>query len=206
MLRKSDINQATSGSPWDFSNEVLYDLCRQYPNHKDQGATLTKILFIGRVYAAAIERRKTKNQKNDNLYIETVEPELRKSDIDKWLRIARKAKPNHPSALDVMVDIHGNLTELFSEISEHDNRSLASKYLHFHVPQLFYIYDSRAANGLSHLSILVGRASNNRGLGDNEYRKFAEKCSRLKRYCANQFGVDLSPRQLDNLLLSKSRL
>jgi hypothetical protein len=47
----------------------------------------------------------------------------------------------------------------------------------------------------------VPRASRTINLGDNEYRKFVEKCEFLRRYCKTTFDKDLSPRQLDNLLL-----
>lgn len=44
-------------TPWDLGNQVLYDVCRQNPDHTDEQAIIAKILLIGRTYAAAIERR-----------------------------------------------------------------------------------------------------------------------------------------------------
>ncbi|MGQ0578153.1 MAG: hypothetical protein ACT4PQ_04490, partial [Betaproteobacteria bacterium] len=89
----------------------------------------------------------------------------------------------------------------FSEISDLEKRSLASKYLHFHVPKLFFIYDSRAVEAMREFSDVLPRAGRTDGTGDNEYRKFAEKCSALGAHCTNEFGLCPLPRQIDNLLL-----
>lgn len=97
--------------------------------------------------------------------------------------------------------MHRNTTQLFSSISGLDKRSLASKYLHFHVPKLFYIYDSRAVGGIQILKSIVGRARRSDVIADNEYRKFTEKCFSLRRHLMEVYNADLSLRQLDNLLL-----
>lgn len=196
------VDQAMQRNAWHFSNQLLYDLCRAHPLHTKTGIVLAKILLIGRVYAAAIERRRSKNEDNDDFYTTTVAPEIIKSQIDRWIKEAMKPKPASATALDVMVDMHGQTTQLFSKISGLEKRSLASKYLHFHVPQLFFIYDTRAVEGMRAVSHIVGRASSYTGSGDKEYRKFAEKCSRLRSHCESEFGAHLSPRELDNLLLA----
>ena len=54
-----------SNYDWDFSNKVLYELCSNCPTHKIKYEVLAKIFFIGRIYAAAIERRK--NKKSDEI-------------------------------------------------------------------------------------------------------------------------------------------
>jgi len=70
-------------NPWDFSNQVLYDLCSGHSAHVETGHVLAKILLVGRVYAAAIERRRTENVKggNDDFYLDTVAPILLSSRI-----------------------------------------------------------------------------------------------------------------------------
>jgi len=73
--------------------------------------------------------------------------------------------------------------------------------LHFHVPQLFDIYDTRAVEALRLLGGLVCRAGKGAAEADNEYRNFAEKCLLRQQYVDEQYGVSLSPRELDNLLL-----
>lgn len=192
-----------SPSKWDAGNRVLYDLCREHPAHTDDGEVLAKILLIGRVYAAAIERRrnKTDDHENDRFYLDTVAPAIRTSGIDKWLHQARIAVPGTPEGMHALIAVHGQTTRLFSQISDLEKRSLASKYLHFHVPKLFFIYDSRAVEAMREFSDVLPRAARTDGIGDNEYRKFAEKCSALVTYCMDKFGLCPLPRQIDNLLL-----
>ena len=188
-------------SPWDFTNKILYDLCRRYPTHIRAEVVLAKMILIGRSYAAAIERGRSIEDGSINFYIEVVAPALQRSKIDQWIVEAKAVRLDSPLVLPTIVRIHGLVTALFCEISGTEKRSLASKYLHFHVPKLFYIYDSRAAQAIRELSTLLPRASRSAGLGDNEYRKFAAKCDYLRSHCAGKFGERLSPRQIDNLLL-----
>lgn len=77
------VEKAMQRNAWHFSNEVLYDLCREHPLHTETGVVLAKILLIGRVYAAAIERRKSKNEGNYDFYISTVAPKIIKSPMDR---------------------------------------------------------------------------------------------------------------------------
>ncbi len=190
-------------SPWEFSNRVLYDLCREHPTHTDKGEVLAKIMLIGRSHAAAIERRRPKagKQKNDRFYVNTVAPKIMRSPIDDWLHNARAAIPGTPKAFRTMIEVHGQTTALFDRISDLQKRSLASKYLHFHVPKLFYIFDSRAVEALREYASGLPRASRTEELGDNEYRKFAEKCDHVASFCAQAFGLHVLPRHVDNLLL-----
>ena len=214
--------EATNPQPWDFSNQQLYDLCRNYPKHKEPGVILAKILIISRVYAAAIERRRNKgaSDDNDDFYLKPAVPKIRESGIDDWIA---KAKAEAENGIDytegamqrerppLAVLVHGKVTSLFYEISGLEKRSLASKYLHFHVPDLFFIYDTRAVNAMRLFSEHIPRASNvpyalkDGKYVDNEYRKFYEKSLSLLRHCNEKTGRRLSPRQLDNLLLAVSR-
>ena len=201
-LDRRRVLRAMRASPWDFSNRVLYDLCRSNPAHDDERVVIAKMLLIGRTYSAAIERRKNKKQgaDTDNFYVETVGPMLRRSKIDRWIAESRASRPGTQQALATMVKVHGLTTDLFWSISGLEKRALASKYLHFHVPRLFYIYDSRAAEAIREFSSELPRPSGS-GAGDDEYRKFAERCQHLRGLCAQRFSLELRPRHIDNLLL-----
>ena len=192
---------ATSTSPWDLGNEVLYDLCRKYPFHREAPAVIAKIWLIGRSYAAAIERRRIKEGQEGDFYVEVVAPRILNSQIDTWIAIsAEHATPNEDS-FGAILSAHANVTKLFGEISGLEKRSLASKYLHFHLPQLFYIYDTRAVMAMRLLSSIGGRASRHVTGTDSEYCKFAEKCLRLQTHIDAKHGMQLTPRQIDTLLL-----
>ncbi len=198
---KPAIKAARSPSPWDLGNKVLYDLCKKNRQHKDAPAVLAKIWLVGRAYAAAMERRREKVDQNDDFYIQTVVPGIIRSDIDIWIEsAATHSRPSDRSFHDIL-SAHAAVTGLFREISGLEKRSLASKYLHFHLPRLFYIYDARAVKAMRRLSGVVGRVRGSNEGYDNEYRKVAEKCLRLQIHIKDKFNVFLTPRQIDNLLL-----
>lgn len=201
-LTQDLIERACSPSPWDFGNQVLYDLCGRHPLHDCVPAAVAKIWLIGRAYAAAIERRRDKTDENDAFYINKVGPALCDSEIDSWLASLRAVPGSTTTALSLTLQVHAKVTALFSQISGLEKRSLASKYLHFHAPEHFYIYDSRAVIAIQRLSSIVGRATASDGTVDNEYRKFANKCQRLRQHVLEKHGVALTPRQVDNLLLA----
>jgi hypothetical protein len=187
---------------WDVGNKVLYDLCLKYPKHNSDDEIIAKMWLIGRSYAAAIERSKHIEKIGDDFYVNRVAPIIRRSKIDEWLRPLQAYKRVTPKNVEEIVAVHKNVTDLFYKISKLDKRSLASKYLHFHHPSLFFIYDSRACMGMRKFSAITGRAS--RGTvkdADNEYRKLTEKCLLLQSYIKKTFDVVLTPRQIDKLLL-----
>lgn len=192
---------ACSSSPWDLGNEVLYSLCRTYPTHASDAAVIAKVWLIGRSYAAAIERRRERPEGDDDFYIDVVAPQIVASPIDQWLQ--QLAEFSHPNAdsLPHILRTHAQVTTLFGQISGLEKRSLASKYLHFHLPHLFYIYDTRAVKAMRKFSGLVGRARGTPADTDLEYGKFALKCLRLQDHVTHMFGITMLPRGLDNLLL-----
>jgi hypothetical protein len=204
---RTRVLQAMSPNVWDTSNQILYDLCQTHPKHTSVDVIIAKVLLIGRVYAAAIERRRNKEEanKNENFYVDSVAPSILHSDIDSWLQESRNVIGGNDARLEVLTSVHARVTSLFNFITNLDKRSLASKYLHFHVPQLFYIYDSRAVKGIREFSDVLPRASRAIGNGDNEYRKFTQKAQALVSLCAQQYDLVMSPRQLDNLLLGVSQ-
>ena len=197
------VAKARTKTAWELSNRVLYDLCRKHPHHESREEVVAKVLMVGRVYAAAIERRRRKTEGSDDFYISTVAPAIMKSGIDDWIAEAARCELDHAEALEAMAEAHGRTTRLFQKISGLEKRSLASKYLHFHVPRLFFIYDTRAVSGLRAVSNIVGRAKAAAcaSRGDGTYQKFASKCLRLRQHVKTECGVTLDPRQLDNLLL-----
>jgi hypothetical protein len=195
------IRAAKAPSPWRVGNQVLYDLCRSRPAHNRHEDILAKIWLIGRSYAAAIERRSNKTVGNDDFYIRTVAPKIATSDIDQWITAAKRCKRWSDDSWNTLLDVHLETTQLFNKISGLNKRSLASKYLHFHVPDMFYIYDSRAVKAIQILKSIVGRARRSDTAADGEYRKFAEKCCLLHQHLIERYGTDLTPREIDNLLL-----
>ena len=149
QITKQLVDGAQRGTPWDVGNKVLYDLCRQYPKHDQVDQIVAKIWLIGRAYAAAIERRKEKTDfSGDAFYTDHVAPKLKQWQVDKWLAPLSNLKEVNAGNLDMVLSCHRQLTEAFYKLTTLDKRSLASKYLHFHYPHLFFIYDTRAHEAL----------------------------------------------------------
>jgi len=130
-------------TPWDFGNGILYDLCKENFYHRDTEKILSKVWLIGRAYSAAIERRRNKETINDNFYIDRVAPTFKDSEIDNYLTDLKQQDRLTIDNLPLVLRAHNYLTKLTALITDLEKRSFSSKYLHFHLPNLFFIYDSR---------------------------------------------------------------
>ena len=192
-------------SSWETTNQVLYELCQQYPNHCENNwqGVIAKVLIIGRSYAAAIERSREMNDTDSNtFYANEVAPNIINSPIDDWINEARNVIPSTPDGLRVMIKVHHLVTQLFHEITGKHQRSLASKYLHFHVPNFFFIYDSRANAAACNFADGLELDRVDTADADASYKKFATRASALVSFCEAEYGLSMSPRQIDNLLLN----
>jgi hypothetical protein len=203
-ITKRHVNAALQKSSWDFGNKILYDMCAKYPTHKDIDQIVAKIWLIGRSYAAAIERRKKAKEYNDTFYTEVVGPIIRKSKIDTWLKSLSKYRFPTLNNIEDILNTHGNLMNLIKEMTGMEKRSLTSKYLHFHKPNLFFIYDSRAIGSIRKLisptKIKIHKTSEK----DREYANFCLRCISLRDEIKEKFDKHLTPRELDKFLLNIS--
>jgi hypothetical protein len=200
LLKKEDIESAQGPRVWDLGNRVLYDLCRTHPDHKSDDVIIAKVWLIGRSYAAQIERRKNAREIGDDFYEKKVACAIRNSSIDLWITSLKKADgPGSPKTIEV----HKSLMELFRSIAGLGKRSLASKYLHFHRPDVFFIYDSRVRQSITKVFVPKLRRFPDieTGACDPEYKDFVQRCMRLRNHISTSFGLTLTPRELDNLLI-----
>lgn len=194
------IDKAMKSTIWDEGNNVLYDLCNNKPEHIDPKVITAKIWLIGRTYAAAIERTKNSDlPKGDNFYTEKVIPLIQNSDIDKCFKLLKTYNEINDENKKTIMEIHKKVTNLFYDISKLNKRSLASKYLHFHFPHLYFIYDSRVVKAFR--CFKTQKNSNINVDTDEKYMLFFEKCLQIRRCIEYKFKKKLTPRQLDNLFL-----
>jgi hypothetical protein len=192
-------------TPWDFGNNILYKMCMENFEHKKHEHILAKVLFIGRIYAAAIERRKTEeNEINDNFYFNKVVPTFMKSELDIMLKTLKVYSIITEENIPLILNTHHYLMQILKGITNLDKRSFCSKYLHFHLPSLFFIYDSRANKALKKISTQVPKELiENKRLEsvDNEYSKFFYKSFVTKRNIEENFNTKISIRHFDNILI-----
>jgi hypothetical protein len=169
--------------PTYFGNTVLYGMCRKEPKHTELNVIASKVWLIGRSYAAAIERGAGgQMRKGGDFYIDRVAPAIRRSQIDKWLASVRHIKRLTSQNIADSLRCHKKVMDLFKRIAKgRTKRSLASKYLHFHAPNAFFIYDSRASSRVRHeLRGKQKHAALPEFDCDKEYQKFCEKCLRFR--------------------------
>ena len=197
-ITKDDVDQALANTAWDLGNQVLYDLCSKHPLHKTPQEIIAKIWLIGRSYAAALERRKNKssNSLGDLFYENKAVPKIKKSNIDDWFARLKKEPTN-------VIETHAKLTNLFHKITKLEKRSLASKYLHFHFKDLFFIYDSRSLAGIRKVAPRARKQlpSLSSKQPDKDYAYFYQRCLWLQNDLQARLRRKLSPRQIDKVLL-----
>lgn len=192
-------------SRWEYGNSVLYRMCEEKPGHKDIDVIVGKIWLIGRSYAAAIERRKNATDGGDDFYYDVVAPKLLEigPELDDRIDYLRKSKGPIVDDFKEILSTHKFLMDTFYELTGLEKRSLASKYLHFHCPEKFFIYDSRARAGIGKL---VKRPNKDLLAAvpdyDPEYGDFVCRMIELQEYLDKQLGVYELPRKLDSFLLT----
>ena len=186
-----------------YGNKVLYQMCKDAPTHKNIDEISGKIWIIGRSYSASIERKAGANIVDGEDFIKTkVAPAMQKSDIDNWLKSVESIDRLTDKNINLSLACHKNLTDLFKKITGIEKRSLASKYLHFHQPLAFFIYDSIANTNIrARLRDKKVKHSYPKGY-DNEYSAFVTRCLYYRdNYFENNIGGLATPRKLDKALL-----
>lgn len=203
-IKSEEIENAKKREDFDIGNDILYKMCREYPTHTNEEEIIGKIWLIGRAYAAAIERCP-----KPITYPEDVGPKIKEhgEDLDGRLaRIIEHGQTEEDYLLN-MLRTHKFFTDVLFDITEIYKRSLASKYLHFHAPNHFYIYDSIVDQniGAYDLPCKELKAALTKKLAKNEYDEayldYVAKAHTLNEQLAKQNnGEWLSPRTLDTLL------
>lgn len=206
----SIILKALEENPWDTSNAILYKMCQDYPSNAERDTVLAKTLIIGRVYAAALERGLgEKKTKGGEFYIKTVFPKISSF----FLKTTVQLKLNHLStSIDfrTAIEVHGMFVKSLRSLRNSNKVSFASKYLHFHYPNQFYIFDSRAKKAVAILNHYFNNgetlSKQNRiestKTGNKDYLNFVSKSEILRGKVRNYLERDqLSIREFDTILL-----
>lgn len=200
-LCREKINTYNDGDDhYRLANNILYNMVERYPYHIDENEIVSKMWIIGRTYAAAIERRPNKSDTPGDFYYGYVAPKLMASQIDEKIAALRRYRTITEDNLPKILSVHKYLMDIFKELTQKEKRSLASKYLHFHLPDLFFIYDSRVASVITKFS---GKKQRSLQLPDDSDKTYAEFCYKaLTIYnglTANY--TEKKTRVVDNILL-----
>jgi hypothetical protein len=187
-----------------FLNNILYEMCENYPCHTDRDEINGKLMIIGRTYAAALERTRTiYRMPGYDVYDETSEKIINDSLLDGKIGELKKTNSINRSLLPKILETHKYVMDLFAEKTGQNKRSLASKYLHFHARELFFIYDSRAASEIRGI-IKAEKLSEypiDEKACDIEYAQFYVKLFKLQVHIKEKFNIYMTPREIDRMLL-----
>lgn len=189
---------------WSFGNDVLYRMCSEHPLHNNVEEIVGKIWLIGRSYAASIERRRNAKETNDDFYYGNVAPSILEvgKELDRNIAELRSDGKSILADLELVLETQELLQKIFEKVTELKKRSLASKYLHFHVPSKFFIYDSRANRRIKEIVHKpLKYCFDKPGKGIEEYRTFACRMLELAELWNDELGYKPSPRELDMFLL-----
>lgn len=199
-LKKAD-------SVWEFGNNILYQMCKDNPMHEKKDVVVGKMWLIGRSYAAAIERRKNASDSSDDFYCDEVAPKMVGIGAELDERLKKLCTSKNPIIDDIedILTTHKFLMDTLYDLTGLEKRSLVSKYLHFHCPEKFFIYDSRAREKIRKMvkkpdkNILSGIENY-----DAEYGNFVCRMLELQEYLNVKYGVYATPRSMDDFLLSRN--
>lgn len=197
------IDECLKPKAWDLGNRTLYKLCEDNFDHSTTEKIVAKTWLIGRSYSVALERVKEKKYSSDNFYTQHVAPEFKKSNLDFLINELKLMEVNIENSSKIL-ELHFYLMNVIRNITNMDKRSFASKYLHFHLPKLFFIYDTRAVLALKKivpvLPIELKKYYKTLNF-DSNYTDFLFRCLYLQNIIASNHDIILTPRELDNLLL-----
>ena len=214
-IYKEEIEKYYKSNCINFGDSILYEMCEKNPKHDSKDIIIGKIWLIGRSYAAAIERRKSADaaESSEDFYDTIVANKIYEIHNDLDARIAELNKYDciNEVNLRLILETHGFLTRAYKDITNMNKRSLTSKYLHFHAPKMFYIYDSQANEAARKLinknELLLSKyyEPSSVELIDYEYADFATRLFGLQEYIFNEYQLKLTPRQIDTFLLEKRK-
>ena len=129
--------------------------------------------------------------------------QIRENELDDKLKYLKSTTEVSLDNLQEILYVHKFLVNQITEITKLEKHSLASKYLHFHLPNHFFIYDSRAAGSITRFvhkerkEILLE--------GDEVYVDFCMRAMQLRKYIFEKYGEKCSPRDIDNFLLYENK-
>jgi hypothetical protein len=208
---KEKIKNAIAQKDNEFGNNILYKMCKENPKHDNPDVVSGKVWLIGRSYAADIARGKD-GAINDDFYKSEVGEILSKVEVDQKIFPLKKYYAIQRENIKEILEVHKFLLDKIANLPSVKNgkkpqkHSFCSKYLHFHLPELFFIYDSRVVGTLQKLypGRLKGFNDVFNGDIDETYATFFCKAFVLKNEIKEKLDLKITPRQVDNFLINEA--
>ena len=137
---------------WGAVDDVLYRLCREYPDHSSRRGLTAKLALVDRAYSAGLERRVTPPEGQQAIAVIADYLFAQRVAVDAILaELGAAREPLSRKGMSDIVKLHGRFTSLLLGVTTDGKtpRSFAAKYLHFHNP-VVPIYDSYTLASLTH--------------------------------------------------------
>jgi hypothetical protein len=181
-------------------DDVLYDVCRDHPDHTDVTSVLAKLWLIGRTFTTGIERAVESDGSLGSALITLADHMLKNGrQLNQLFGELRAITDLTESNAEQIVALHGQFLRILGKRTRRPPRSFASKYLHFHC-RAVPLYDRNAVMKLNRIvpwKLVTTEFNIPRG-ADERYGYFMMHFLTLRR--ANP---KLSVRELDGHLLAK---
>ena len=190
-------------------NHVLYQMCATQSRHRDPSVVVGKVGLIGRAYSAAPSRGVT----IENFYQRLADAIVsRGNELDRAIDEARSLNRISFDTIPVVTEAHGLLNEIVigfirDNLEDGAKRgighrdSFCSKYLHFHAPRAFPIYDSVVVRELRKRRDNAQYSAPTRGRGPSG--AYAGFCRHLIAYADQHHKAEeWTPRSVDGELWS----
>lgn len=189
---------------FELGNKYLYDLCKIHPRHEKEDEIHAKVWLIGRAYAAAIERGRSGDGSSDRFYRDEVIPAFMKNGkkLDAGIAKLNASEGGFRENTEIALALHKQLLDIIYRITKKEKRSLVSKYLHFHCPDLVPIYDSRvcaAARKIVNRPVIPSDWKKKKF--DAEYATFFARILAIAEEIEKKTGDQVKPRDIDDFLL-----
>lgn len=204
-----------------FENRILYRMCFEHPDHTDVAVVKGKIIAIGRIYSASPQRGAGRPKAGNPDVFEAIAAAICADGFDDCLKNLPTDMRIDQSHIDGVVQVHARLKSIVFEATRINNErsaeskagsdtpwkpryhpSFASKYLHFHRPNLIPIYDGIAATGLAKTRKLKTNLRYQHT--DKGYGRFcADWLGFAADFSKNQGAPHWSPRMIDTDLLKR---
>ena len=150
-LKEYDAACADYFRRWATFNDVLYAMCRKYPDHIEPGHINAKFGIIGRSFATGLERKmKSRGGQGSTLAVVGEYVFKHRRDVQEVFEgLAGIKEPLTEERLATIIAAHGCLNRLLRGMTRgrQSLRSFVAKYMHFHCPAV-PIYDTFAEKAL----------------------------------------------------------
>lgn len=179
---------------WNWGNEILYRMCREEPKHTKLDVIAGKVRLIVGDAIPWVEREAGFRK---GFYADVIAPTFKESEIDEWVAsLHSMARVTMENVADVL-RVHQLVAGLFDFAA--NNITIPSKYLHFHLPNAYFILDSLSDEQIRQR--LEGRDVTVPKEFDTPYAEFVYLCLWYRdNVLEPALGREVTPRELDQHL------